>query len=63
MILKAVHLRPPYTLEMLDVFGVVPVRKKDEILDEERDYLYFQVFPGHFYFMRGAFIGQTDGAL
>ena len=37
----------------LHVFGAVPVFKKDEILDEGRDSLYFQVFPWHFYFMRG----------
>ena len=38
----------------LHVFGAVPVRKKDEILDQGRDSLYFfQVFPWHFYFMRG----------
>ena len=36
----------------LRVFGAVPIRKKDEILDEGRDSLYFQVFPWHFYFMR-----------
>ena len=33
----------------LYIFGAVPVRKKDEIMDS----LYFQVFPWHFYFMRG----------
>ena len=27
--------------------------KKEEIVDEGRGSLYFQVFPGHFYFMRG----------
>ena len=27
--------------------------KKDEILDLGRDLSYFQVFPWHFYFMRG----------
>ena len=27
--------------------------KKNEFLDLGRDSLYFQVFPGHFYFMRG----------
>ena len=37
----------------LHVFGAAPVRKKDEILDQERDSLYFHVFPWHFYFMRG----------
>ena len=37
----------------LHVFGAVPVRKKDEILDQGGDSLYFQVFPWHFYFMRG----------
>ena len=37
----------------LYVLGAVPVRKKDEILDYGRDSLYFQVFPWHFYFMRG----------
>ena len=37
----------------LHVFGAIPVRKKDEILDLGRDSLYFQVFPWHFYFMRG----------
>ena len=36
----------------LHVFGAVPVCKKDEIL-EGRDSLYVQVFPWHFYFMRG----------
>ena len=37
----------------LHVFGAVPVRKKDEILDLGRDsLLFFQVFPWHFYFMR-----------
>ena len=37
----------------LHVFGAVPVRKRDEILDKGRDSLFFQVFPWHFYFMRG----------
>ena len=37
----------------LHVFGAVPVRKKDEILDQGRDSLYFQVFSCPFYFMRG----------
>ena len=37
----------------LHVFGAVPVRKKDEIFYEGRDPLHFQVFPWHFYFMRG----------
>ena len=37
----------------LDVLGGVPVRKKDKSLDLGRDSLYFQVFPWHFYFMRG----------
>ena len=37
----------------LHVFGAVPVRKKDEILDQGRDSLYFQVFLSNFYFMRG----------
>ena len=32
--------------------GDVPVCKKNEILDEGRDSLYFQVFPWHLYFMR-----------
>ena len=36
----------------LHVFGAVPVRKKNEILDQGRDSSYFQVFPWHFYFMR-----------
>ena len=27
--------------------------KKNEILDQGRDSLFFQVFPWHFYFMRG----------
>ena len=36
----------------LHVFGGVPVREKNGILDEGRDSLYFQVFPWHFYFMR-----------
>ena len=35
----------------LDVFGAVPVRKKDEILDFGRDSLYFQVLSWHFHFM------------
>ena len=29
------------------------LKKIYEILDERRDSLYFQVFPWHFYFMRG----------
>ena len=37
----------------LDVFGAVPVCKKDEIIDEGWDSLYFQVFSWHFYFVRG----------
>ena len=37
----------------LRVFDTVPVRKKDEILDQGRDSLYFQVFSWPFYFMRG----------
>ena len=37
----------------LHVFGAVPVRKKDVILDKGRDLLYFHVFPWRFYFMRG----------
>ena len=37
----------------LHVFGAIPVRKKNEILDLRRDSLYFQVFPWHFYSMRG----------
>ena len=36
----------------LHVFGAVPVRKKMKFLSR-RDSLYFQVFPWHFYFMRG----------
>ena len=32
----------------LHVFGAVPVSKEDEILDQGRDSLYFQVFPWHF---------------
>ena len=55
--LNAVYLRVPIhsmdVCEELHVFGAVPVRKKDEILDEGRDSMYFQVFPWHFYFMRG----------
>ena len=37
----------------LNVFGAVPVRKKNATLDQGRDSLYFLVFPRHFYFMRG----------
>ena len=37
----------------LDIFGAVPVHKKDEILDNGRDSLCFQVSPWHFHFMRG----------
>ena len=38
----------------LHVFGAVPVRKKDEILDYKSGiHCISQVFPWHFYFMRG----------
>ena len=37
----------------LDVVGAVSVRKKGEILYSGRDSMYLQVFPWHFYFMRG----------
>ena len=36
----------------LHVFGAVPVRKKEEILDYGQDSLYFHVFPWHSYSMR-----------
>ena len=37
----------------VECFGAVPARKKYEILYLGRDSLHFQVFPWHFYFMRG----------
>ena len=40
----------------------VPVRKKDEILDQGRDSLYFPGLPlAHLFYAR-ALIGRTDGA-
>ena len=39
----------------------VPVRKKHEVLDQGRDSLYFQVFPWHFYFVRGHSFVELTG--
>ena len=45
----------------LHVFGAVPVRKIDEILDYGRYSLYFHIFPWHLYFMRGhSLVELTD---
>ena len=60
-------LRVPYTqygflsIE-LHVFGAVPVRKKDEILDLGRDPLYIPGLPFALLFYARALIGRTDGA-
>ena len=46
----------------LHVSEGVPVRKKDEILDEGRDSLYFPGLPLALLFYALALIGRTDGA-
>ena len=46
----------------LHVFGAVPVRKKETILDKGRDSLYFPGLPLALSFRARALIGRTDGA-
>ena len=46
----------------LHVFGAVPVRKEDEILNLGRDSLYFRGLPLALLFYARAVIGRTDGA-
>ena len=41
-------------IQELHVFWGVPVLKKHEVLEQGQDSLYVQVFPGHFYCMRGS---------
>ena len=57
----------PYTVHSMDfylelhVFGAVPVRKRDEILDQGRDSLYFPGLLLALLFYARALIGRTDG--
>ena len=57
----AVYNSMDFYLE-LHVFGAVPVRKKDEIIDLGRDSLYFPGLPLALVFYARALIGQTDEA-
>ena len=41
--------------------GVFRFAKKHEIPEQGRDSLYFQVFPGHFYCMRGSSLVELTG--
>ena len=42
-------------------WGCSGLQKKNEIPQQGRDSLYFQVFPGHFYCMRGSSLVEVTG--